>query len=122
MDGSKPRQINFRLPEADAQRLDMLAVADHRSTPDYVRSVVLSFCFPGAVVKTPNEGPPVEAHPIEDVRAPVTSRPVAQTDRGPSSEKRATRAKERGTESPRATAPIPAGRREVVTHWKGGKS
>ena len=38
----KPRQINFRLPEADARSLDALAAAEHRSTPDYVRSMALA--------------------------------------------------------------------------------
>ena len=118
------KKVVVRFPPEIHAALKIAAVGD--DPPSSFNSLVLYACrrFLATIDgpnKTSNEGPPVEAHPIEDVRAPVTSRPVARTDRGPSSEKRATRAKERGTESPRATAPIPAGRREVVTHFKGGK-
>ena len=56
-DGTKARQINFRLPEADAQRLDALAAAEHRSTPDYVRSVIMRVCFPGAAARAASDRP-----------------------------------------------------------------
>jgi hypothetical protein len=58
VDGAKPRQINFRLPEADAQRLDALAAAEHRTTPDYVRAVVLRHCFPGETATPARAAPP----------------------------------------------------------------
>ncbi len=112
MDGSKPRQINFRLPEADAQRLDMLAAADHRSTPDYVRSVILSQCFPGEAALT---GYPaqvmVEAEQIRRKLKRGTQEIAATVASGLPQEV-----------AGRPRPVLPASHREVRTFPKGGKS
>ena len=52
MDGSKPRQINFRMPIADAMRLDMLAQSEGLTTPDYVKRLVYAAVFPGEPVRS----------------------------------------------------------------------
>src|SRR5487761_2159864 len=52
MDGSKPRQINFRMPNADAMRLDMLAQSEGLTTPDYVKRLVYAAAFPGEPVRS----------------------------------------------------------------------
>jgi hypothetical protein len=116
-DMAQEASLTLRLPIDLYNALKARAAVEYRPISQVIRMALQEYLQPS---QTSHERPTVEARPLEDVRAPVASRPVARTDRAPEVGKRG--AIDAGeARVPRATPAPPPLRREVVTHFKGQK-